>query len=114
MTKKFELDTKILKYGLEIIQEISDFRPYSSISFQSSEEIVNAIHETSQLVKWDMAKDKPKMQKTVLKIFDSIADSSPGEPINLNLTRYERKSVKAVVKLVKRVLKKGKDGLVMK
>jgi hypothetical protein len=114
MTKIIEVDANNLEYGLEIIQQISEYRPYSSISFPSSIEVITAIDEVRQLAEWGMGKNKHKMKQAVLEILESIAACSPGDPVNLNLTKYEHKSVKALSNLIKRSLEKRKDGVVLK
>lgn len=113
MSKTLEVNAEDLEYGLEIVREISRFQPYSSISFELSDRIISAIEQTIQLTDWGMAKNKHKMKETAAEILDTIVDGSPGEPVNLNLTKYERKSIRAVVKLVKRVLENKKDGVVL-
>jgi len=105
MTKIIEVDPNNLEYGLEIIQQISEYRPYSSISFPSSIEIINAIDEIMQLAERGMGKNKHKMKQAVLEILESIAACSPGDPVNLNLTKYEHESVKALIKITERSVK---------
>ncbi len=114
MSKTIELDEKDLELGFEIVREISEFRPYSSISFRLSEKILDAIKEVRKLAMWGMAKNRHNMKHAVDDILSSILHNSPGEPANLNLTKYERKSIKSVVNLINRVLKKRKDGVVLK
>jgi hypothetical protein len=113
MAKAFQVDKGNLKVGLDIIQEITTFRPYSSISFKSSEEIICAVQEAKGLAKWGMAKNKHKMKEAVIHILDLITGNQPEEPINLNLSKYELKSLKALVNLMQRVLDEQKDGVVM-
>ncbi len=114
MSKTIELDSADLELGFEIVKEISGFRPYSSISFQLTEKILDAIKEVRKLAMWGMAKNRHKMKRAVDTILKSILHCSPGEPVNLNLTKYERKSIRSVVKLIDRALEKRKDGVVLK
>ena len=111
MPKTLEADQESLQFGLEIIQEISSFRPYSSISFPLTERILDSLKEISRTVDWGMAKNKHKMKATVVEILEKLARGSPGEPANLNLTKYERKSFKAAGKLLKRILNGEKEGI---
>ena len=114
MSKTIELDEKDLELGFEIVREISEFRPYSSISFRLSEKILDAIKEVRKLAMWGMAKNRHNMKHAVDDILSSILRNSPGEPANLNLTKYEQKSIKSIAKLTKRVLNKRKEGVVLK
>ncbi len=113
MTKSIEVNKKDLEYGLGVIQEISSFRPYSSISFQLSEKVISAVSETKQLAKWGMGKNRSKMKRTVSKILGSITNCSPGDPVNLNLTEYEHKSIMALENVLRRALDNNKDGVAL-
>lgn len=113
MGKAIEINESKLRYGFGIIKEISTFRPHSSISFQSSEQIREAFAEIKQLAKWGMGKNRSKMKQTVSKIIGSIEAQSPGDPVNLNLTEYEHKSIKALLKLIRRSLNNDKDGVIL-
>ncbi len=112
MTKALEVNKNNLEYGSIIIQEISEFRPFSSISFHSSEKILSGIKEVKKLANWGMAKNRHKMKQAVIDILDMIICCSPEEPVNLNLSKYELKSLKALSNLIKRSLEKRKDGVV--
>lgn len=113
MSKTIQINNQSLKMGFSILKELSVFRPYSSISFQSSEEIIIALEEVKRLADWGMAKNKHKMKDTAIKNLELILNAEPGEPVNLNLTKYELKSIKAVSKLVKRTLDERKKGVVL-
>ena len=111
MTKEFKVDGTVLNTGLEVMQGIAGFQPYSSISFQVTEKILNAITEAGKLVDWGMAKNKHKMKETALDILDDIQEAQPGEPVNLNLDDYELKSIAAAADLIERTLEDQKDGV---
>ena len=113
MGNTLQVNKDYIKFGLGIIKEISEFRPYSSISFRLSEEIIDAVSETRKLAKWGMGKNRSKMKRTVSKILGGIEAGSPGEPVNLNLTEYEHKSIKALQKLIRSSLNNNKDGIVL-
>jgi hypothetical protein len=113
MPKHIQLNLNDLKFGAMLLKEIAAFKPYSSISFQSSEEIISAAQEVKRLAQWGMAKNKHKMKESVINTMDLILCCEPEEPINLNLSKYELKSVKALSKLVKRTLNQQKDGAVL-
>jgi hypothetical protein len=111
MGKTIQVDKENLEYGLKLLRELTTFRSFSSISFHSSEEINSAIQEVKDLANWGMAKNKHKMKDAAMNILDVILVCEPEEPVNLNLSKYELKSIKAVVKLVRRSLEKQKDGV---
>ena len=113
MSKNIQLSRNYLNVGFMLLKEISTFRPYSSISFQTTEEIISAAQELKRLAQWGMAKNKHKMKESVINTIDSILCCEPEEPVNLNLSKYELKSVKALSKLVKRTLDQQKDGAVL-
>lgn len=111
MAKDIVVDGSVLNIGLEIMQGIAGFQPYSSISFLATENILEAVEEASDLVDWGMAKNKHKMQATVLEIMEFITEAEPGEPVNLNLDDYELKSIAAAADLIERTLDERKDGV---
>jgi hypothetical protein len=113
MSKQIKVSKKDLKIGSILLKELAAFRPYSSISFQSSEEIISAAQEVKRLAQWGMAKNKHKMKESVINTMDLILCCEPEDPVNLNLSKYELKSVKALSKLVKRTLNQQKDGAVL-
>jgi hypothetical protein len=113
MAKTIQLKQNDLKVGSILLKEITTFRPHSSISFQSSEEIISAAQEVKRLAQWGMAKNKHKMKESVINTMDVILCCEPEEPVNLNLSKYELKSVKALSRLVKRTLDQQKDGAVL-
>ena len=95
------------------MKEILTFRPFSSISFQSTGEIVSAAQEVKRLTEWGMAKNKHKMKESAVNTMDTILYVEPDDPVNFNLSKYELKSIKAVSKLVKRTLDQLEDGVVL-
>lgn len=111
MAKELQVDGDILNTGLEVIQGIADFQPFSSISFLATENILEAVEEASELVDWGMAKNKHKMKATALDIMEFITEAEPGEPVNLNLDEYELKSIAAAADLIERTLDEKKDGV---
>ena len=111
MAKDLQVDGIVLNTGLEVMQGIAEFQPYSSISFLATENILEAVGEASELVDWGMAKNKHKMKATVLDIMEFISEAEPGEPVNLNLDEYELKSVAAAADLIERTLDEKKDGV---
>ena len=113
MAKEIVVETSNLEVGFEIVKEISEFRPFSSISFQSSEKILSGIKEVKKLAKWGMAKNRHKMKQAIIDILDMIICCSPDEPVNLNLSKYEHKSIKALLKLIRRSLNNKKVGVIL-
>jgi len=111
VAKNLRVDGSALTTGLQIVQEIADFQPYSSISFFATENILDAVEETSRLVDWGMAKNKHKMKATALEIMENIAEVDPGEPVNLNLDEYQLDSMAAAADLIERTLDEKKDGV---
>lgn len=114
MRKVLEIDVKNLEYGLEIIRHITEFKPYSSYSFQLSPKGFGSVGEVRKLAEWGMGKNMLKMKESALEILGSILTCSPEERVNLNLTEFESKSLGAVEELIERSLKKQKDGLLRK
>jgi hypothetical protein len=111
VAKEFQVDGTVLNTGLEVLQGIAGFQPYSSISFHATEKILNAVTEASKLVDWGMAKNMQKMKETALDIMEYIQEAQPGEPVNLNLDDYELKSIAAAADLIERTLDEQKDGV---
>lgn len=111
MATTLQVERAKIEIGQRIIQEISQFQPFSSISFFATDEILQTLEEVRLLVNWGMAKNKPKMKAASLDILDIILNTLPGDPVNLNLDEYEHKSVAETAALLKRSLKVKIDGL---
>jgi hypothetical protein len=111
VAKDLVVDGTFLNTGLEVMQGIAGFQPYSSISFLATEPILDAVKEASELVDWGMAKNKQKMKETALEIMEHISEIEPGEPVNLNLDDYQLKSIAAAADLIERTLDERKDGV---
>ncbi len=114
MSKELEINVENLDFGFGIFKQISQFRPHSSYSFRLDAHSFNAFQEVRQLVNWGMGANMPKMKAAALEILDLILLSSPGEPVNLNFTEHECKSMNAVMDLIGRSLDKHKDGVLRK
>jgi hypothetical protein len=113
MAKNIQIDGTALTTGLRVVQEITGFQPFSSISFLATENILDAVEETSKLVNWGMAKNKHKMKAAALEIMDHITEAEPGEPVNLNLDEYQLESMEAAADLIERALDDKKDGVAL-
>jgi hypothetical protein len=113
MSKKIQVSKKQLNLGFMLLKEISTFRPFSSISFQCSGEIISAVEEVKNLADWGMPKNKHKMKASAINILDSILCCEPEEHVNLNLSKYELDSLIVLTQLVKRTLDQQKDGAVL-
>lgn len=113
MTAHIELDGQALNLGLELIQRIARFQPFSSISFMATERVLTAVEESSRLVDWGMAKNKHKMKATAVEIMEQITEADPGDPINLNLDGYELDSMAAAADLIERTLDNRVDGVLL-
>jgi hypothetical protein len=111
VAKTFQIDGTRLNTGLAVMQGISEFQPYSSISFLATDQILGAVVEVGKLVDWGMAKNMQKMKSAALEIIEIITESMAGDPVNLNLDDYQLKSISAVVDLIERTLDEGKDGV---
>jgi hypothetical protein len=106
-----QVDETLIQTGLSIFNQMSNFQPYSSISFIMTDQIHSAIQEASRLTDWGMAKNKTKMKATALEIMDQMLTVSPGDPVNLNLDEYQLKSLAEVGSLHDAALENKKDGL---
>ena len=113
MAKNIQINGSALTTGLQVVQEISEFQPFSSISFLATENILDAVEETSRLVDWGMAKNKHKMKAAALEIMEHIVGAEPGEPVNLNLDEYQLDSMAAAADLIERTLDDRKDGVAL-
>jgi hypothetical protein len=114
MPKDLEIDVNNLEYGLEMFEQIANFTPYSSYSFQLTQQGHDAVSEVNVLAEWGMGNNMLKMKEAALEVLESIMECSPGERVNMNLTEYEGKSMGAVVDLIGRSLKNQKDGVLRK
>ena len=109
-----KINVENLEYAHTLVQQLSEFKPESSFSFRLSQQGYDAITEALSVAEWGMGKNMPKMRAAVLEIFEAILSDSPGEPVNVNFTEYECKSLQAAVDLIERSLAKQKDGVLKK
>jgi hypothetical protein len=114
MSKELEINEKALGIGLEIVQNLSELKPLSSLSFTLSNEGVEAVDEVLTLSEWGIGKNAYKLKEAALEIFNDILEHPMGAPINVNLTEYEIKAMKTVMELIESSLDKHTNGVLTK
>lgn len=113
MTKEeIEINLKITEIAKEIFSELSELKPESSLSFTLSEEGMEAISQAIELAEWGIGGNKPKLKQTALEILEEIEKIEPGEPVNVNFTEYEVKSMGEVLSVVEKALENHEEGVV--
>jgi hypothetical protein len=106
------INPEITEVAKGIFTEFAELKPETSLSFTLSEEGVEAISQAIELAEWGIGGNKPKLKKTALEILNKIEKSEPGEPVNVNFTKYEVKSMGEVLSVVEKVLEEHEEGVV--
>lgn len=105
------ISVESIKKGGEIAGVLAELKPNTSLSFTLSEEGYAAIKETIRLVEWGMGKNMQKLKEAALGVLSPFLDDPAGNPLNVNLTEQEVKSLQEVHKLVERSVKRERDGV---
>jgi hypothetical protein len=111
-TDRLEIDIEDIQTAQEIVGNMSNLKPLTSLSFTLSVEGLNAVKETLRLIEWGIGKNKPKLKQAALDVMSPLAGSDPGVPNNINLTEFEIKAIEEVLAVIERALSKYKDGMV--
>jgi hypothetical protein len=111
-TDRLEIDIEDIQTAQEIVGNIANLKPLTSLSFTLSAEGSSAVKEILRLIEWGIGKNKPKLKQAALDVFSPLLDSDPGVPNNINLTEFEIKATEEVLAVIERALSKYKDGMV--
>lgn len=111
-TDQLEIHIEDIQTAQEIVGEIGNLKPLTSLSFTLSAEGLSAIKETLRLIEWGIGKNKSKLKAAALEVISPLADSDPGVPNNINLTEFEIKAMEEVLAVIGRAISKYKDGMV--
>jgi hypothetical protein len=114
MSQEITITPEIVEVAQEIFSEFVKLKPERSLSFSLTAEGVEAISEAKKLADWGIGGNKPKLKETALENLESLEDSEPGEPLNVNFTEYEIKAMEEVLSVIERALEKHKDGVLSK
>jgi hypothetical protein len=107
--KEVQIDLEAADLAKEIFEQLSQVRPEHSMSFVLSEEGVAAIGESIKIAEWKIGGNKPKLKATALEILNSIGESAPGEPVNVNFSEYEVKAITEVLTVVTKVYEEHQE-----
>jgi len=112
MTKKNQvmIDPQSVELAQTIVEQLSQVRPEHSFSFMLNAEGLAAIGESIKISEWGIGGNKPKLKATALEILNAIAQVSPGDPVNINLTEYEVKSLGEVLEVLGKALEVHEEG----
>ena len=64
------------------------------------------------MAEWGIGGNKPKLKQTALEILSEIGKAEPGEPVNVNFTEYEVKSMGEVLSVVEKALDEHEEGVI--
>lgn len=108
--QKVNIDIEIVELAKQIMDQLSRVRPEHSLSFVLNEDGKAAIGESIKIAEWGIGGNKPKIKATALEILNAIDEVSVGEPVNINLTEYEIKSMGEVLEVLTKALEVQEDG----
>ena len=104
------IDIEIVELAKQIMDQLSQVRPEHSMSFVLNEDGKAAIGESIKIAEWGIGGNKPKLKATALEILNAIDEVSVGEPVNINFTDYEIKSIAEVLEVLNKALEVQEDG----
>ena len=107
---QLKIDIESVKLAKQIMDQLSQVRPEHSLSFVLNDDGVAAIDESIKIAEWGIGGNKPKLKATALEILNTIGEVSAGEPVNINLTEYEVKSMGEVLEVITKALEVNEDG----
>ena len=108
---EIQINTEIVEIAQDIMEQLVTIRPEHSFSFVLNDEGSQAIEESIKIADWGIGGNKAKLKATALEILDSINEIPAGEPVNVNFTEYEVKSLSEVYDALGKALDKHEDGI---
>ena len=108
--EKVQINLDGVKLAQKIMEQLAEVRPEHSFSFVLNEEGNQAISESIKIAEWGIGGNKSKLKATALEILESIDDIPTGEPVNINFTEYEIKSITEVYDALGKALENQEDG----
>jgi len=108
---EIKINPELLEKAREIFETISVQRSEHSFSFVLTEEGHQALADTIKVVEWGIGGNKPKLKETALEHLIEIQNVPHGNPVNINMTEYELKSMSEVVEAIDKALDSHEDGV---
>ena len=108
---KVQIEVESVELAKQIMDQLSQVRPEQSLSFVLNDDGVAAIGESIKIAEWGIGGNKPKLKATALEILNSINEVAAGEPVNINLTEYEVKSMEEVLEVLTKALEVHEEGV---
>ncbi len=108
---EIKINPKLLETAREVFVTISEQRPEHSFSFVLTEEGYHALEDAIKVVEWGIGGNKPKLKETALEQLAEFMNIAQGNPVNINMTEYELKSMGEVVEAIDKALDSHEDGV---
>jgi hypothetical protein len=105
------INVAILEKGLEIFDVLSGLTPEKSLSFVLTDEGAEAVQLAIPLTEWGIGGNKPKLKETALECLAQINEAEAGDPVNVNFTEYEVKSMGEILAVFQKALEEQEDGI---
>ena len=109
--EEIQVNLEAVELAKEIFEQLSQVRPEHSLSFVLNEEGTAAIIESIKIAEWGIGGNKPKLKATALEILGEISEVETGDPVNVNFTEYEVKSMNEVYEVIVKALEDHEDGV---
>lgn len=107
---KVQIDIESVELAKQIMDQLSQVRPEQSLSFVLNDDGFAAIDASIKIAEWGIGGNKPKLKATALEILNAINEVSVVEPVNINFTEYEIKSMGEVLEVLTKALEVHEDG----
>ncbi|MCB2179866.1 hypothetical protein KQH54_01950 [bacterium] len=110
-SEEIKIDPIITEIAQNIFTELANLKPETSLSFTLNEQGSNAISQAIALAEWGIGGNKPKLKEAALENLNAIDEIPPGEPVNVNFTKYEVKAMAEVLSVIEKALETHTDGV---
>jgi hypothetical protein len=110
-TEEITIDPEITEIAQDIFTELSSLKPETSLSFTLTDQGADAVSQAIVLAEWGIGGNKSKLKETALENLAAMDQVPAGEPVNVNFTEYEVKSMGEVLAAIEKALEKHEDGV---
>ena len=112
--KNIEIDVDRLNQSREIVENLIELKPYTSLSFVLNDDGFAAIEETISLAEWGIGRNKTRIKEAALRVLNRLVAHPAGSPLNVNLTEKESESMDEVLWQIDRALEQHREGVLTK
>lgn len=110
-SEEITIDPEVIEVAQNIFTELANLKPETSLSFTLTEQGADAVSQAIVLAEWGIGGNKSKLKETALENLNVMDQVPAGEPVNVNFTEYEVKSMGEVLAVIEKALETHEDGV---